>query len=156
MADNDVEKSNLTLMNRKACYLMVHALCGGGDPGRTCFPIATTRFSVHRSAVARLWKKTRAKLTSIDADNDEDNTDYLNNPAAAPDEAFTSQASNRRKGKCKCDRQELKATTKDITFSKRRKIRHLAAVLDMPTTTIHRMLHQENYSSAFQAHSSQS
>ena len=87
MDDNVVKKSVVRLIGGKAMCLMAHTMSGDDGPGRGVFPVLAQCFSVARQTAARLFKRIRAKLQEIDNGNQDDNpTNYLDNPAAAPDD----------------------------------------------------------------------
>jgi len=142
--DNDVappKRKTLTMADKKAAYSMIVALCIDGEPPRSAFSIVAAYFSVHRTTTARLWKQIQNKLqndavdTPNDIDNDDEEPDNILLDKNMPDAAFETKIANRRKGKVKHDRDEIKAKIKNIPYSKRRCTRMLAAQLEMPQST---------------------
>ena len=78
-------------------------------------------------------QRIHAKLKMHDNDND---TDCINNPTAAPDELFNNKTSKRRAGKLKHCRAAVKAAVKATPLADRRRHRHLAVKINTPTTTV--------------------
>jgi len=62
-----------------------------------------------------------------------------------PEETFESGAATRKKGKFIHGREELKVAVMAIPSNKRRKTRHLAAVLDLPRSTVDCLPKQEKF-----------
>jgi len=101
----------------------------------------------------RLWKQIQKELENIATDNDNDNDviNNNNNNKALPDSLFETKIAQRRKGKFKHDRDEIKRKVKEIPFSKRRRTRQLAAQLEIPQSTIMYIFKQNG--SIFKRHS---
>jgi len=142
MADNGVKKPMVRAVDRKALYLMVHAWKDGDEVQRGVFASVAAIFFTSRQTVARLYKKIHSNIQAIDNGYD-GATDYTNNPALAPDEAFASGATNRRKGKYKHNRDVIRAAVKAVPIAQRHRYRHLAAKINLPKTTLYKMLKQE-------------
>jgi len=155
MVGNKVKERELTTTDRKAAYYMVLGFCEDGKPKRGACACVAPHFSVAPETVARLWKKSRAKLLleyPPNHDDDNDNHQYLMDKSKGlPDAFFASGASTRRKGKFIHDREELKAAVLELPRNKRRKLRHLAANLDIPLTTVYKFLKEHKI---FRRHSS--
>jgi len=133
----------LTPSDRKACYYMLLSFCEDGVPKRGAWANVAGVFSVDPKTVARLWKDIRGRMEidNIEVDDDHDAQQHLiDKSKGLPEDMFKSGASTRRKGKFIHDREELKATIKSIPFNKRRKLRHLATQLDIPLSTVHKMM----------------
>ena len=140
MEPDKVEKKVVKTNDRRGCFLCVHTMAGSDTPPRGCFSVVASVYNVSRQTVARHYKEIRSILEKHDTDN---GTDYINNPAAAPHSLFANKVAMRRGGKCKWNREQVKAQAKLIPFSQRRKIRHFAEAMNMPPTTIHYLLKKE-------------
>jgi len=106
--------------------------------------------------VARLWKDMRSRIENSDNEDPiDDDTDQqqclMDKSKGLPEETFESGAATRRKDKFIHDREELGAAVMAVPSNKRRKTRHLAAVLDLPRLTVHCLLKQEKF---FKRHTS--
>jgi len=133
----------LTTSDRKAICYNILSFCEDGVPARGTWAGVAAGFSVDPKTVARLWKdvSSRIKKQFPDTNQDENQQQWLlDKSKGLPDTIFASGATNRRKGMYLHDRDELKAAVKAISSSKRRKVRHLASALDLPTTTVHRLI----------------
>jgi len=100
----------------------------------------------------RLWKEINSKIPSTQNDNNyEEDIDNILLDKHISDGAFDTNMSARRKGKHKHDRNELQAKAKDMSFSKRRRTRMLAAQLETPQSTLMCVLKEKG--AAFRRHS---
>jgi len=110
---------------------------------RGCWAAAAGLFSVDPKTVARLWKDVSAKIKKefpeLNADNDQQQW-LLDESKGLPDTFFASGAGDRRKGKCVHEREAFKAAVKALPSNKRRKLRHLAAALEMPLIAVHKLM----------------
>jgi len=102
---------------------------------RGCWANVAGLFSVDPKTVARLQKdisaKTEKELPALNQDADQQQC-LMDRTKGLPDSFFASGAAKRRGGKHVHDREAIKATIKTIPSNKRRKLRHLAAQLNMP------------------------
>jgi len=139
--DQDVAKRRiLKLIDRKWLCVMAHGMAEDGKPARGTLPVVASLHDVSSQCAHKIFKEIRAKLKEHDNDND---TEHINNPTAAPDEPFNNKTSKRRAGKSKHCRAAVKAALKAIPLADRRRCRHLAAKINTPTTTVWRMVKQE-------------
>jgi len=130
----------LNTANRKAAYYMVRAMCDDNGPARGAFSVAASFFNVSRQAISTLYKKIQSNIQELEDNgtaNDEDNM-FI-------DSAFVSDIGNRRKGKCKHDRVALKAAIKAMPSNQRRKHRHLSAKVNVPVSTLHKLLKGQHF-----------
>ena len=123
----------LSTADRKAAYHMLLGMADGEELQRGAISTVADLFSVHRSTVSRLWQSVRLKT--------------LNNhnlqPGEEPEDVYASDASKRRKGKHKHDRDELKAAVKALPKSRRKRYRWLAAALGVPLSTVYYLTKQQ-------------
>ena len=119
-------RTNLPTEDRKAAYHMLLGMSSEGVLDRGAISTVAQLFSVHRSTISRLWTTVRRKALS-----------NHNKPEDEKENIYATDASKRKKGKYKHDRDELKAAVKALPRSKRKKYRWLAAALDIPLSTVH-------------------
>ena len=139
--DQDVVKRRiLKLIDRKGLCAMVHGMTEDGKPARGTLPVVASLYNVSRQCAHKIFKEVRSRIKEHDNDND---TDCINNPTLAPDELCNNNTFKRCAGKLKHCRAAAKASVKAIPLADRRRYRHLAAKINIPTTTIWRMVKQE-------------
>jgi len=105
---------NLTEADKKAAHSMITGLAGHGTPPRGVFPVVAAHFSVGRHAIARLWKRVQVEANKVkdannDANNDADGDDNHPTISEIPSAAFATKIHQRRTGKHKHNREEIKA-----------------------------------------------
>jgi len=130
----------LNTANRKAACCMVRAMCDDNGPARGAFSVAASFFNISRQAISALYMKIESNIQELENNgtaNDEDNV-FI-------DSAFASDIGNRRKGKCKHDRVALKAAIKALSSNQRRKHRHLSAKVNVPVSTLHKLLKGQQF-----------
>jgi len=152
--DAPPKRKTMTAADKKSAYSMMVMLTGEGKPPRAVFSNVAACFSVHRSTCMRLWKQIQKELENVATDNDNNNDNDVinnNNNKALPDSLFETKTAQRRKGKFKHDRDEIKRKVKEMPFSKRRRTRQLAAQLEIPQSTIMYIFKQNG--SIFKRHS---
>jgi len=130
----------IKLIDRKGLYIMLHGMVQDDGPIRGSFSVTGSLYNVSRQSAAQIFKEICSTISNHDNEND---TNYINNPAKAPDTLFANKVANRRKGKHKHDRRALKDATKALPLAERRKCRHLSAKVNIPLTSLFRMLKQE-------------
>jgi len=154
--DNDVappKGKRMTMVDKKAAYSMMVALTGQGTPPNGVFSAVAAYFSVHRSTCMRLWKQIQKELPNLPTNNDNDDDPPPDNVLLdrhIPPAVFDTRMSERRKGKCKHNREELQAKVALIPFSKRRRTRMLAAQLEIPQSSLMCILKEKG--SVFRRH----
>ena len=140
MEQDGANKRVLKLIDRKGLYVMVHGMVQDDGPVRGSFSVTGSLCNVSRQSAARIFKQIHSTIQNHD---NEHGTNYIDNPAMAPDALFDNKVANRRKGKYKHDRRVIRDATKAIPLAQRRKYRHLAAKVNVPLTALFRMLKQE-------------
>ena len=121
------QRNNLQRDDRKAAYHMLLGMADEGDLERGAISTVAALFSVNRSTISRLWRQVRQRALN-----------NHNQPAGAEEiDIYATDASKRKKGKYKHDREALKEAVKALPKSKRKRYRWLAAALDLPVSTVH-------------------
>jgi len=140
-------------LTRKQHSMMV-ALTGSGQPPRAIFSNGAACFLVHKCTTARLWKQMQAGLENVPPNQDDNDKEEIDNvllDCHIPDALFQTKIANRRKGKFKYDRDDIKWCVKETPFFKRRRTPQLAAQLEIPQSTIMHVFKQKG--SIFKRHS---
>ena len=96
-------RTNLPTEDRKAAYHMLLGMSSEGVLDRGAISTVAQLFSVHRSTISRLWTTVRRKALS-----------NHNKPEDEKENIYATDASKRKKGKYKHDRDELKAAVKAL------------------------------------------
>ena len=137
-------------MKRSASFMLL-GLVKDKELPRGAIVEISKKFSVHRSTISRLWKKTRATLLNTEAGGHEDSvlattTDLWSTINPVDDKKtniFATRFHERTLGKV-YDRAAVKQQVTTIPLKKRTTYKRLAKELQLSTTTIWRMVREEN------------
>jgi hypothetical protein len=109
-----------------------------GRPKRGVFTKLASQLGHSRITIWRQWRQMKKKLAILL--NNQPEEDHIGIIAASSHILFSTKICERRKGKYKYDREEMKQATLSVEQDKRPTLRHLSAHLKVPLKTLYYIL----------------
>jgi hypothetical protein len=143
-SDNDrpVRKARkfrqVSTKDKMTIFFAVRGAMVNGKMKRGILQKLSIQLGFERTTISRQWAGMRKKLAHLLNNQDED--DHMGIIHTSYDILFGIKHSDRRKGKFKHDREELKAAALAIHQDRRPSLRHLSAQMGVPLTTLYYLL----------------
>jgi hypothetical protein len=137
-ADNGRKYTCLTAQQLQIIFYTIRTTMVNGRPQRGIFTKLASQLGCTRLTIWRQWKRMKKKLAILLNNQPED--DHIGIIAASSHILFATGMSERRKGKFKYCREELKLATLAVEQDKRPTLRHLSAHIKVPLTTLYYIL----------------
>jgi hypothetical protein len=135
---NDKKYSQLTAAHLQTIFYTVRSTMVDGRPKHGIFTKIARQLLHDRVTIWRQWKQMKRKLALLL--NNQPEEDHHGIIAASSHILFATGHSSRRKGKFLYNRQELKEAAEAVEQDKRPTLRHLAAHVGVPLTTLYYLL----------------
>jgi hypothetical protein len=135
-ADNDDRKvRQVRVEDQRAIFAACRATMVNGRVQRGIFKKFAKQLRFERNTISRQWRRMETSLHTLLNNHPEEEHDAIIQQNSHI--LFVVKHCDRRKGKYKYDRQQLRANIRSIPYKERRTHRLLASKLKMPLTTVH-------------------